>query len=259
MPVVLIERVEFEGDNYYIPLRELSNVAPHIKELGSITFFILEIRNEKNQLIKKVKILKEMRSTISQYYDSVYKQWTTCIRFHPYRAVELNIGKNYHVAILITEHNGKPLFPFEIKPLGPNAEEIVKNFEKIETILFSSSLTQPSLQEAIRYLLEASSYLKDGEIENARTSLRKSLDTLRSKRFLSKIKVTPGQETDDFPERLKGLLSKIKSFVDYGGPHPGPSPKGTTEMVLNMTAEFIRCIARNVDEKVITIQENKEG
>lgn len=48
MPIILVKEVEFDKERslYYISLRELVEVAPHIKEYGTIVFYLIEIKNE---------------------------------------------------------------------------------------------------------------------------------------------------------------------------------------------------------------------
>jgi len=250
MPFVLDKEVRWDGRYYHISLADLVSIIPHLKEGDTITFSVLRIRNEQNKLVKKrLRPLKKNSMTVSSYYDAVYKKWIPSLRFIPYQAQELNIGKNYHITILIVAHNHGTLFPFEWKYVGPDAEEIVGTLDRIEPTLIS--IMHPELQETINYLLEARASESEGRIEDARTNLRKALEALTKVR--EKIKVTPGKETEDFGRRLENLIRSVKAFVDYGGPHLGPAPKPTTDMIFNMTVELVKMLARNIEEGTLII------
>ncbi len=128
-------------------------------------------------------------------------------------------------------------------------KNLPRALKKIEVNLFS--ITQPELRKTVNYLLEASMFEKQGRIEDVRTYLRKAIETLINIR--NKIKVAPGKEVEDFGRRLENLLKSIKSFVDYGGPHLGPAPKPTTDMVFNVIVEIVKMPSHNMAEGNITI------
>jgi len=249
MPIIIAETIEFDGSDYCFPLNEVRELIPHLKENDTITFSILEIKNEEGKPINIPRPLKRTTQTISSYYNKILREFVPCLRFAPYQAQQLNIGNNYEVTLLIIQHNYRTTFPLETKYIG-RTRELAESINKIGISLLS--ITQPTLQEAVNYLLEAGIHLKEGKIEYARTAIRNSLDKLRGK-FLKSIKVSPGMETQDFPDKLDKLIKGIQGFVSYGGPHPGPAPKATTEMAFNMAAELIKMIARNIEEKVIVI------
>lgn len=252
MPFILIGNIRWDGKDYNLSIEELQDILPHIKENDTLTFSILEIRNERNELVKRFKPISRMRISLTMDYTSHVirrDRPPLSLKFSPYQATELNIGDNYKMAILILEVSGKPLFPFELRCGGYGAEEFAKSLEKIEANLFL--ITQPELQETVNYLLEASMFEKQGRIEDVRTYLRKAIETLINIR--DKIKVAPGKETEDFGRRLENLLKSIKSFVDYGGPHLGPAPKPTTDMVFNVIVEIVKMLSHNMAEGNITI------
>jgi len=256
MPLILVEKVEWNkiSKAYYVSLRSLQLIIPHLKTGDSLGVSITEVRNERRNLVKKFKPKKEIMkvSRIPSFYTLHHAEQEIdrlSLSFPPDRASDLNIGNNYYVCILITEHNGKPLLPFELKCIGPGSEEVAKNFDKIDVSLMSISL--PELQEAVNYLLEANSLDKEGRIEDVRTNLRKALESLEKIR--GKIKPLPGKETEEFGRLLTNLIHDIKGFVSYGGPHLGPTPKPTTEMVFNMTVEILKMISQNILEENISI------
>jgi hypothetical protein len=249
MPFVLDREVKWDGQRYHVSLHDLVSLIPHLKEGDVLTFGIIGIRNEQNRPIKRLKPLKRNFTIISSYYDENYKKSFPSLCFTPSQAQELNIGKDYHVTLLIIEHNYKPLFPFEWKYAGYYAKETIENLDRLEPTLIS--ITQPQLQEAINYVLEARSAHSHGRIEDARTNLRKSLEALIELR--KKIKVTPGKETKDFGRLFENLIKSMKGFVDYGGPHLGPAPRHTTDMIFNITVELVKMLARNIEEGTLII------
>jgi hypothetical protein len=107
------------------------------------------------------------------------------------------------------------------------------------------------LQQTVNYFLEASMLYEEGRIEDARTNLRKSLEVLAKLR--EKVKPVQGREVEDFGKRLENLIRGIKGFVDYGGPHLGPKPRPTTEMVFNVIVELVKMSSLNLAEKNITL------
>jgi hypothetical protein len=252
MPFVLVETVEWDGKDYNLSIGELQQIVPHIKDGDLLTFSILEIRNEHNELVKRLKPLTRTHKTVSLNYTShVIRRDLPplSVKFSAYEASELNIGNNYKMAILITEHNHRSLFPFELRYGGYGTEEIVKSLGRIEASLLS--ITQPELQQAVNYLLEASMLYEDGRIEDTRAKLRLSLEALSKIR--GKIKPVPGKEDEEFGRRLENLIKGIKGFVEYGGPHLGPAPKPTTDMVFNMIVELVKMLSHNIAEGNITI------
>jgi hypothetical protein len=251
MPFVLVETLQWNGRDYNLSIEELQQIAPHIKGGDLLTFSIIEIRNERSELVKRLKPLARTHKRVSLNLAShVIRRDLTplSLKFSADEANELNIGDNYKLAILIVEHDHKPLFPFELRFGGYGAEEIVKSLGRIETALLS--ITQPELQQTVNYLLEASMLYEDGRIEDVRTNLRKSLEALSKIR--EKIKPVPGKEDEEFGRRLENLIKGIKGFVDYGGPHLGPAPKPTTDMVFNMIVELVKMLSHNITEGNIT-------
>ncbi len=125
-------------------------------------------------------------------------------------------------------------------------------FSKIEADLISLSLEQPTLNEAISYLWDAYFRLEENNVEGARTFVRNSLEVL-GKKLVPKIKVV--EESKDFPQRVGKLIKELTDFVHYGGPHPGPAPRTTTEMIISVTTELIRYFAKAIENKVISFEE----
>jgi len=252
MPFVLVKSLIWDGKDYNLSIEELQEILPHIKENDTLTFSILEIRNERGDLVKRFKPTERILKKASLDFTShVIRRDLPplSLKFSPTEASDLNIGSNYQLAILIIEHNQKPLFPFELRYGGYEAEAFVKSLGRIEANLLS--ITQPELQQTVNYLIEASIHDKEGRIEDARTNLRKSLEALSQIR--EKIKPVPGKEDEEFGRRLENLIKAIRSFVDYGGPHLGPAPKPTTDMVFSMVVELVKMLSQNIAEGNITI------
>jgi hypothetical protein len=250
MPFVLVENLQWDGNDYSLSIAQLYNLAPHIKEGDTLTFYILEVRNEGGDLVKRFKPLTRMQKLTSRVFLGYIIGFSQLVlKFSEDEANELNIGNNYRLAILITELNNKSIFPFELRVGGYGAEEVVKSIGKIESSLLY--VTQPELQQTVNYLLEASVLYEEGRIEDARTNLRKSLEVLAKLR--EKVKPVQGREVEDFGRRLENLIRGIKGFVDYGGPHLGPKPRPTTEMVFNVIVELVKMLSLNLAEKNITL------
>ncbi len=249
MPFVLVKRVGWDGTSYFISLEDLLTVIPHLKVGDYLNLCIIEIRNERNELVKRFKPINRQTLKVSQGYDPNSRIFIPALTISSSEATKLNLGLHYTIALLILTHNWRPLFPYEWRYAGPNAQEIVRSLERIETTLLT--ITQPSLQETVTYLLEAVELEKEGRIEEARTKLRNSLETLSKIR--EKIKPVAGKECEDLGKRLENLIKGIKGFVDYGGPHLGPAPKPTTDMVFSMVAELVKMLSKNISEGNLAI------
>jgi hypothetical protein len=255
MPVLIVANIiGFKNESYYANINDVCNLLPHIKEGGSIKFYIIEVRDESGKLVNKFKPFRELSLKIDTYF--YYNSWYKCISIPIDLASEFNIGVNYRIAVILTAYEGMPLLPFEIRPLTYDARNVLESLSRIQTNLLMLCLKQEVLNKAVSYLWDASFRLDEGDIEGARVSVRNSLQVLLDE-FVPVIEVRG--ESEKFPEKLKGLINKLREFVHYGGPHPGPAPKTTTEMIISMTIELIRYLAKSLEAGTIfvkpTIQE----
>jgi hypothetical protein len=105
-------------------------------------------------------------------------------------------------------------------------------------------------------LWDAYTRLEENDVEGARTSVRNSLSIIRDE-FIPKIEVV--EEAKDFPENLKNLVKRLADFTQYGGPHHGPAPRSTTEMIILMTIELIRYLAKMLEERTISLKSVEES
>ena len=187
--------VEVEEQGYCINLRVVTDVVPHIQESETLTAYLIEIRDMHGKLVKRFKPFKQLEFRIGRFY--YINEWVKAIAFSEEQSSELNIGDNYKVAILLTRHNTKPLLPFEIKPVGYDAEKIVENLSNIEKSLITLVVEHSTLNKAIGYLYDSYTRLEENDVEGARTAVRNSLQVLRDE-FLPEVIVT------EEVERLSG-------------------------------------------------------
>ncbi|MGB9694092.1 MAG: hypothetical protein ACPLYF_04545 [Fervidobacterium sp.] len=258
MPMVLVDHISYDETNdvYWLSLKDAKSYVPHIKEYGSISFYILQIKDEADKPIKRTNPLEKMTSTVRSQYDGIFREFVPVIQFSPYQAEQLNIGNNYTIAILITEYNGRAILPLEIKPVTHNAEEIIKHLH-MEIDLLTFTLNQPKMQNVMRYLLEANMHFGEGAIEEARTDLRNSLESLRDD-LIKEIIPTPGFEDEKIQDKLTRLVNGIMGFLSYGGPHPGPASIASYQTAFNITVEIIKYLAKSLENKTLNIQEKEE-
>ncbi|MCC6003623.1 MAG: hypothetical protein LM590_04710 [Thermofilum sp.] len=250
MPVLVVANIiGFKNGSYYANINDVCSLLPHIKEGGSIKFYIIEVRDESGKLINKFKPFRELSLKIDTYL--YYNNWYKCICIPVDLASGLNIGVNYRIAVILTAYEGMPLLPFEIRPLTYDARNVLESLSRIQTNLLMLCLKQAALNKAVSYLWDANFRLEEGDIEGARVSVRNSLQVLLDE-FIPVIEVR--EESEKFPEKLKGLINKLKEFVHYGGPHPGPAPKITTEMVISITIELVKYLAKALDTSTISIK-----
>ncbi len=253
MPIVLLDSVEFDesGKNCYIKLNQLHDVLPYIKEGKNVELYLIEIRDGNDKLIKRFKpFMKQILKTGQSYY---YNKWgpTLLLDNNLYQ----NIGKNYKIGVIIIKYDEQLLLPFEFKPIGYESEKLMERFPKIESQLLTLIFENPVLNEAKSYLFDSYSRLEENDIEGARTSLRKSLEVIE-KEVIGKIRVVNlEEESKGLPSNLANLIKNLKNFVNYGGPHPGPTPLSTTEMVLEVTMTIMEYLAKCLQFKIIEMKE----
>lgn len=252
MPAIIISNVEFDNF-YYIDLRELAEVFPHIKEDKDVELHLIEIRNEQNKLLKRFRPFKILQLKTKTYWYRPAQKWLPCLYLPEEVASQFNIGKYYKMTSVITKYDAKSFFPIEIKAVGYDAQKVLEFFTKIETSLLSLCLDQLVLNKAVSYLWDAYFRLEENDVEGARTSVRNSLEVLE-KDFLPKIKVLEEFKSSEFPNKLSKLTKDIKSFLHYGGPHPGPAQRTTTEMMISLAVDLITYLGKTLESGYILFE-----
>lgn len=249
MPAVVFSNIEFSSSyGYYIDLRDLREIFPHIEKDKMMELYLIEVRNEQGKLVKRLKPFQKIELKTCGLLWGEY----LCI---PEEIIAKFNGKNYKIAIVITKYDGKPLLPLELKGFGYDSGRILESFSKLEANLLLLILEQPILNKAGSYLRDAYFRLEEGDVEGSRTALRNCLQILEDS-FLPEIKVPEtSEETSGFVDRLKKLLKSMEDFLHYGGPHPGPAPRTTTEMVISMTVELIKYLSKALEKRVILLEE----
>jgi hypothetical protein len=241
MPIVMISEILRD---YKVPIKKLKIYITEMKSGSYVRLYLLEIRDNKNNLIKRFKPFKDLSLKII-YAHSYY------LVFPKDLAYELNLHSGYKILAVITSYEGKPLLPFELKPLDRKAEEVIKSFPSIEANLLTLCFEHDILNKSLSYLFDAYFRLEENDIEGARVSLRNSLEVLR-RELLPVLEVR--EESKSFRENLESLISKLRGFLNYGGPHPGPAPKITTEMVISMAIELIKYLAKSLEAGIISMK-----
>jgi hypothetical protein len=165
---------------------------------------------------------------------------------------QLGVGKGYTLALVISEYDSKCFLPLELKAIGYNVQSVIECLSKIETKLLSLVLDYAVFNEALSYLWDAYSRIEENDIEGARTALRKALLEVLRDEFIPEIKTL--EEPEKFTENLRRLFSTLGEFVQYGGPHRGPAPRTTTQMILSLATELLTYLAKGVENKVITLE-----
>lgn len=264
MPVILTERVEFGRvripsratpiNKFYVSLDQLEKNPFSVANNNKIEFFVIEIRNEKNKLVKRFKPIKRMETNNLGFHISAFKGQASCIFFSEEEVSQLNLGNNYQISILISKVDGNSIFPFELKPIGIGSERIIEGFSEIENKLLTLVIENETLNEALSYLFDSNSRLEENDIEGARVSLRKGLEAIVNNFIPNIIEVE--EEPSDYQENLKRLVKALTKFVQYGGAHRGPSPRTTTEMIIQITADIVEYFARCLQNRMIKVSEN---
>jgi hypothetical protein len=253
MPAIISSTAYFDSSEkyYYIDLGELTKVFPHIEDNKELRCFVVELRNEAGKLVGRFKPFIELVLKTSEYFSTSLSNWLSCIVIPEDVATQINIGNYYRITIVVIAYDGKPFLPFELKLIGYDAERVLEYFSRIEAALLSLSLEQSVLNKAISYLWDAYARLEENDVEGARASVRNSLSIIRDE-FIPEIEVI--EEPKDFPKNLESLVKHLVDFTHYGGPHPGPAPRTTTEMIILMTIELVRYLAKMLEDKTISLK-----
>jgi len=253
MPVIISSPAYFDSSEkyYYIDLEELTKAFPHIERSKELRCYVVELRNEAGKLEGRFKQFKELVLKTSEYFSTSLNKRLPCIVVPEDVATKINIGNYCRITIVITAYDGKPFSPFELELIGYDAERVFEYFSRIEVALLSLSLEQPVLNKAVSYLWDAYARLEENDVEGARASVRNSLSIIRDE-FIPEIEVV--EEAKDFPKNLESLVKHLAEFTHYGGPHPGPAPRTTTEMIILMTIELVRYLAKMLEDKTISLK-----
>ena len=121
----------------------------------------------------------------------------------------------------------------------------------IEVEILTCVLENNILNESLSYLYDALRRLEEYDIEGSRTTLRNSLEIIKRKFIPSIIVPEESEEEKEFPKRLLDLVRTLQDFLHYGGPHPGPAPKLTTEMIITITIKLIKYLAQSLENNII--------
>ena len=247
MPIILYAGVEYGQHNvrersltgYYLSLSEVVRIV-EIEYGDIVKSYLIEVRDEGGKLIRRFKPFEEVALPVGRFYSSTYG-YVPCLHVPSEEADRLNIAKRYRVALLLVERSGRPLLPFEARAVGFDAQRVLEEFSRIEASLLTAAVAHPVLRVAHSYLLDSYMRLEEGDIDGARTSLRSAIQVLRDK-ALPQLSVP--DEVKEFRGKLKSLLQALFSLMSYGGPHPGPAPRSTTEMAITVITDLIEYFAK---------------
>jgi hypothetical protein len=254
MPVLMSSIIYFSKGYYCIDISALKYRFPQIEADKDLDIFLIEVRDEKDKIVKKFTPFKKpLRIKILEKDE--YPRY--CIQLPTNISDELGIGQFYKAVFIITKYDNKPFVLGYIKYVG-GSEKYQKLFKNIGTKLLTLlySIDNVTLHEATIYVLNAYRKLKNREIEDSRTWLRKALEKLEEI-FNHEIKVSEDIESKKYPNYICTLIKALKNFVNYGGPHEGPAPEHTTKFILYVTEKLIEHLSYSIYKGVISIDSNK--
>ena len=280
MPVLMVSRIDFLENYsatskeekspkgcYCIDISKLIDTYPHIKVAKSIDIFLIAVIDEKDKIIKKFEPFKKLSDAeilTKTYTEFDYNKSTIkiiaikyCICLPTDISDKLGIGQNYKAVFIITKYDNEPLVRGYFKFVGDDSEKYQRLFKDMGTklLILLYSINNDNLHEAISYVFKAYRKLKNREIADSRTWLRKALETLEEI-FNYEIKVSE-IESKEYPNYICKLIKALKNFVNYGGPHKGPAPEHTTKFILYVTEKLIEHLSYSIYNKVISIDFNK--
>jgi hypothetical protein len=259
MPVILTAKIQYyysQYENYYyIDISDLVKLFPHLRNAEAFKTFIVEIRNDEGKLVKRFKPLKE------QILKKASFRSAEILRIDPDIADKLNLGNGYTITLIVAEYSEDtykmiPVLPMEIKFLDKDSQRVFEYISKVEIDFFLLSLKQQLLRDVLSVLWDTNVRLFEGDVEGARTSLRNALDLLL-KNIVSRIESK--EESKEFREYLTDLIKRLRKFVEYGGPHPGPAPRTSTEMVFSMTVDLLKHLTKMLEDGTIMLRDHEES
>lgn len=253
MPAITVSNVEYDSNlGYYINLSELSKIFPHMEKNRDIEVYLIEVRNEQGKLVKRFKPFEKLKLKIGEHYR--YSDWEKHLSIPRDLALELNIGRNYRLGIIISKYDNRPILPFELKALNYDSQRLIEFLSEIEVKLLSTCVNLQMLNKALSYLWDAWSRLEENDVEGARMAIRNSLEVME-REFLKNITISRGiDESKDFLDRLRKLIVDLKGFLHYGGPHPGPAPKSSTEMILSLSLDILTYLSKFYQDGIIIMR-----
>jgi len=260
MPAILTAKIPSYpqyGGYYHIDISYLIKLFPHLGNAEAFKTFIVEIRNDQRKLLKRFKPFEEIILK-----NSSFSSLRTLLRIDNEIADKLNLGNGYEITLIFVAyfskvtHEWKDLLPMEIKFLDTDSQRVFEYISNVEVDFFLLSLYQPLLRDVLSVLWDANVRLFEGDVEGARTSLRNALDLLL-KNIVSRIESK--EESKEFREYLTDLIKRLRKFVEYGGPHPGPAPRTSTEMVFSMTLEMLKHLTKMLEDGTIMLREHEES
>jgi bifunctional DNA-binding transcriptional regulator/antitoxin component of YhaV-PrlF toxin-antitoxin module len=283
MPVLMVSSIRFLENYsntskeekstkgfYCIDISKLIDTYRHMEEGKSVDIFLIAFMDEKDKIIKKFEPFKELsdakilRKEYIEYDNSnifSIKIKNVTIKYYVCLPTDISdkfgIGQNYKAVFIITKYENQPLASGYFKYIGDDSEKYQKLFKDMGTklLILLYSIDNETLHEAIFYVFKAYRKLKNKEIEDSRTWLRKALETLE-KIFNYEIKVSK-DESEEYPKYICKLIKALKNFVNYGGPHEGPAPEHTTKFILYITKKLIEHLSYSIYKGVISIDFNK--
>jgi len=255
MPVLMSSIIYFSEGYYCIDILNLKLKFPHIEAGKDLDIFLIEVRDENNKIVKKFAPFKEPLHLKILEKGKHLPRYFICLPTNI--SDQLGIGHNYKAVFIITKYDNKPLASEYVKYIGEGSEKYQKLFKnigiKLLTLLYS--IDNDTLRGAANYVLNAYHKLKNREIEDSRTWLRKALEKLEEI-FDYEIKVSK-DESEEYPKYICKLIKALKNFVNYGGPHEGPAPEHTTKFILYVIEKLIEHLSYSIYKGVISIDFNK--
>jgi len=268
MPAILTAKIQYyQRDSfYYIDISNLIKLLPHLRNSNAFKTFIVEVRNDEGKLLKRFKpFMEQILKKDSLYFENYF---TEILRIPPDIADQLNLGNDYTITLIATEYRiaergsytitykMKPLLPMEIKFLDKDSQRVFEYISNVEVDFFLLSLKQQLLRDVLSALWDANVRLFEGDVEGARTSLRNALDLLL-KNIVPRIESK--EESKEFQGYLEDFVKKLRKFVEYGGPHPGPAPRTSTEMVFSITVDLLKYLTKMLEDGTIMLRDHEEN
>lgn len=249
MPAIIATELKYNTDNnrFYVYLYQFLSRF-QVLQLGNLIFGKLEF----SQIDKKVR--KEVSKPITlevKDYNGVFDSGSTEI------IRNFGITPNSWICLSLENYSTSsseeaikyPIYPeyFEIMET-PDAlrEEIEGKFKGVEEIMKLVQLTGvvEDLKEPYNHLERAYFKFKANFFEDAKTSIRKALETL--KKIIQRWKTI--DNSSHLADGIKSLINSLYQLSSSGGPHKGIATKDETEVIINSTLYLFKYINKLIGE-----------
>jgi len=235
---------------FHIAIDDLLQAIPSLSAGDTLEGYIIAVHDERR--IPKYMPKPPIKiSKLVQEYEKSNGSWGLCLAFPEKEILEtINATQGYYVTFIFTLVDfykggaGKVvLFPREFKLILEHDEinlRIYNTLSRISKHVLTMVFDDPILNKAVEYVLDAYLRYLNDDLEGTRMSLRNAIQIIRDD-ILDNVERIEGIE--ELAKKVKRIVKELYGMSCFGGPHPGPLPRISTEFLLVVVPELINYVA----------------